>query len=89
MIQLVGGVVHISACIFQLDLVDANEYSTESIFVRTFHFQALQELGLLTVIAVICVFWSSMNTFLYCYFGNQGVQNILQFMQINSYLFGI
>lgn len=34
--------------------------------------------GLLLMIAVICVCWSSMNTFLYCYFGNLSTESFLR-----------
>lgn len=38
----------------------------------------MKQPGLLTVIAVICVCWSSMNTFLYCYFGNLSTESFLR-----------
>lgn len=46
--------------------------------------QAVKQPGLLMLIAVICVCWSSMNTFLYCYFGHLST---VSFLRIPDWLY--
>lgn len=40
--------------------------------------QAVRHPGLGTVIAVICVCWSSTNTFIYCFFGDLATENVMK-----------
>lgn len=46
-------------------------------FFRTY-IQALKHLDILTLLAVICVIWSSTNTFIYCFFGNFAMDSLVK-----------